>query len=108
MHREVLIEWQLKHDCTGFGGNGASLLHNVKAPFTLGAIKQEKRVGGSLAEVLDFVLDTVRGVTKNPGRRTQQFSGRVCVRVGGVCYPSILSSSSWSHHWLVDKAVAIT
>jgi hypothetical protein len=78
MHREVLIEWQLKHDCTGFGGNGASLLHNVKEPFTLGAIKQDKRVGGSLAEVLDFVLDAVRGVTKNPGRRIQQCSGRMC------------------------------
>jgi hypothetical protein len=78
MYREVLIEWQLKHDCTGFGGNGASLLHNVKEPFTLGATKQEKRVGGSLAEVLDFVLDTVRGVTKNPGRRTQRCSSHVC------------------------------
>jgi hypothetical protein len=68
MHREVLIEWQLKHNYMGFGGNGVSLLHNIKEPLTLGAIKQEKRVGGSLAEVLDFVLDAVRGITKNPGR----------------------------------------
>jgi hypothetical protein len=71
MHRELLIEWPLKHDSTGFGGNGVSLLHNVKEPFTLGAVKQEKRVGGSLEEVLDFVLDTVRGVTKNSGKSTQ-------------------------------------
>jgi hypothetical protein len=75
-HREVLIEWMLKVETTGFGGNGASLLHNVKEPFTLGATKQEKRLGGSLAEVLDFLLDTVRGVTKSPGRWTQQGSGR--------------------------------
>jgi hypothetical protein len=79
MYREVLIEWQLKHDCTGFGGNSASLLHNIKEPFTLGAIKQGKRVGGSLSEVLDFVLDTVRGVTKNPGRRSCMYTANVGV-----------------------------